>query len=378
MIVYVSNFLNHHQYPLASEFYKLTKGEYRFIEIEPMPDSFKNSGYTTYDSVPYIIRSWKSNEEKNKAAKLILDADVVVYEAIDSIELIEKRLINKKITFECGERWLKKGLLNILSPRLIKSQWLYHTRFYNKPLYRLCASAFASSDLKLMHSFKNKCFKWGYFTELKCFDIEPIFANRRKYNKIRFISIARLINWKHNDLIIKAAKILKDEGYIFEINIYGSGPQEQYLKNLILRYNLENYVYLKGNLKNELLLAQIQEHNALILASDRQEGWGAVVNEAMSNACPVIGSDQIGAVPYLINDGINGLIFKSGSCDSLATQMKKMITSERVQDKLSKNAYETMKMQWSPKCAAENFIRLVTSLNNNHLDINIKGPCSPA
>lgn len=196
MIVYISNFMNHHQFPVASELYNLTKGNYRFIETESMPEIFKQSGYTEYDSLPYVIRCWKSTNEKEYAHNIILNASAVVYEAIDSIDIIKERLKYGKLTFECGERWLKRGLLNLLSPRLIKSQWRYHTFFYNKPLYRLCASAFASSDLRRMHSFEGKCFKWGYFTEFKNLDLENIIANRRKADKIKFITIARLVNWK--------------------------------------------------------------------------------------------------------------------------------------------------------------------------------------
>lgn len=378
MIVYISNFLNQHQYPLSLQFYELTKGNYRFVEIEPQPDSFKNAGYPTFDSAPFTIQSWKSVEEKEKATKLILNSDVVIFEAVDSIQLIKQRLNSGKLTFECGERWLKKGLLNLLSPRLIKSQWLYHTQFYNKPLYRLCASAFAASDLRLMHSYKNRCFKWGYFTEFKQLDVEALLQKRRDYDKTRFITVARLIDWKRNDLIIKAARILKTKGYAFEINIYGSGPKQQHLQDLISQYGLDDDIVLRGNLDNNLIIDQIQEHNALILASNRQEGWGAVVNEAMSNACPVIGSDQIGSVPYLIDGGINGLIFRSGDYNSLAAQMEKVITSKQLTDELSIQAYETMRNHWSPKCAATNFIKLVSSITESTYDAIINGPCSPA
>ena len=48
-----------------------------------------------------------------------------------------------------------------------------------------------------------------------------------------------------------------------------------------------------------------------------QDGWGAVANEAMNSACALVAGHMIGAVPYLIRQGENGLIYedgKSGSC----------------------------------------------------------------
>lgn len=40
-IIFISNFLNPHQYPVAKALYKMTDGEYRFVELESMPDSFR-------------------------------------------------------------------------------------------------------------------------------------------------------------------------------------------------------------------------------------------------------------------------------------------------------------------------------------------------
>lgn len=370
--------MNHHQFPLASELYRETKGDFRFIEIASMPESFRQSGYPVYDSLPYLIKSWENDGQRKLAHDLIMSADVVVFEAIDSLDLIKQRLEKGGLTFECGERWLKRGLLNLLSPRLLKSQWVYHTKFYNKPIYRLCASAYAASDLNLMRSFKNRCYKWGYFTEFKKIDIATILSKRQKDKKTRFITIARLIDWKRNDLIIQAAKILKSCNIDFEINIYGSGDKKKELQKMIKYYNLENDVFLKGCLRNDKLIEQIQMHDALILASNRQEGWGAVVNEGMSNACPVIGSVQIGSVPYLIKDGYNGLIFESGNYRSLANQMIKIAKSQKFAEELAQNAYETMEKIWSPKCAARNLLMLIEVLKRGR-NIQIdEGPCSPA
>lgn len=147
---------------------------------------------------------------------------------------------------------------------------------------------------------------------------------------------------------------------------------------MIKYYNLENDVFLKGCLRNDKLIEQIQMHDALILASNRQEGWGAVVNEGMSNACPVIGSVQIGSVPYLIKDGYNGLIFESGNYRSLANQMIKIAKSQKFAEELAQNAYETMEKIWSPECAARNLLELIESLKKGENIPIDEGPCSPA
>lgn len=376
MIVFVTNFLNHHQFPLAKELYELTRGEFRFVELMRMPDAFKKSGYPEYESTSMLIKAWESPKNKEDANHLILDADVVLYGYLEDDAIIYQRLNRNKLTFEVGERWLKQGFFNLFSPRLIKSQIKYHFFYHDKPLYRLNASAYASADMQLMHSFNNKCFKWGYFTEINDLNSELIIEQRRDIHKIKFISIGRLIKWKRHDLIIKAAKILKQKDYKFEVNIYGSGGEESNLMRMIMNYDLEDRIFLKGNKENSFLLNELRCHHACIFPSNRREGWGAVVNEAMSNACPVIGSHLVGAVPYLIKDNQNGLVFRSGDHKDLAQKMEMIINDSNLRESLSINAYNTMRNVWSPKCAARNLLNLVDAILYGKDKIPIEGPCS--
>lgn len=166
MIVFVSNFLNHHQFPVASRLYQLTEGRYRFIETEPMPEWIKRGGYSEYENLPWLVQAWKGTDADNLAKNLLAEAKAVVWCNNLYLEVIRQRLKAGKLTFEFGERWFKRGLLNIFSPRLLKSQLYYHLYFRHSPLYRLNASAFAANDFAILHSYRNRMFKWGYFTKL--------------------------------------------------------------------------------------------------------------------------------------------------------------------------------------------------------------------
>ena len=44
--------------------------------------------------------------------------------------------------------------------------------------------------------------------------------------------------------------------------------------------------------------------------SGRKEGWGAVVNEAMSSGCAVVADAEAGSVPYLIENSKDGFIYR--------------------------------------------------------------------
>jgi glycosyltransferase involved in cell wall biosynthesis len=56
-----------------------------------------------------------------------------------------------------------------------------------------------------------------------------------------------------------------------------------------------------------------------------REPWGLVVNEAMSQGCPVIASDAVGAVAGgLVRDGRNGLVVPAGDAGALARAIRRL------------------------------------------------------
>lgn len=374
MIVFVSNFFNHHQEPLAEELFRLTNGEYRFVELEVMPDSFKSAGYPGYEDSAMLIKAWA---DPDRATRVILDADVVLYGNITDYSLIRQRLDRGKLTFEVGERWLKRGIINALSPRLIKSLWYYHRYFSRKPLYRLCASAFAAADLRKFGAFRGKCFKWGYFTAVSDLDVDKVLELRRAEPGIRLMSIARFIPWKHHELAVRCMRNLVDKGYDAELDIYGSGPEFDKINSMVEDLGLESRVHLKGNMDNRLLLGEIRKHDIMLFTSDRNEGWGAVINEAMANACPVVGSDAVGSVPFLIQNGYNGLIFKSGNADDLTIKVETLITNPELREQMSRRAYITLRDEWSPVSAAKRLLVLIDCLRTGNPSPFTDGPCSP-
>ena len=99
--------------------------------------------------------------------------------------------------------------------------------------------------------------------------------------------------------------------------MYGSGEQQESTRILIGELGVSGYVHLCGNLPNAQILEEMRNHDIFLFTSDHNEGWGAVLNESMSNGCVPVASDAIGSVPYLIKNGDNGLTFKSGDLDSL-------------------------------------------------------------
>lgn len=374
-VTFLTNLVNHHQIPLADELYKLLGNEYTYIALEELPEWLKKGGYQEIER-PYILRLYKNDTLVQKAKDLIDNSDVVIVGAAPE-DYVKNRIKANKITFRYSERWFRTRPWYLHSPRAWKHFYTNHIRNKNKRLYVLAASAYTANDVYAIGAYKNKVYKWGYFTKVEEFDIDKAILLKRG-NKLRILWCARFLTLKHPELPVILAKRLKDEGYSFEINMYGNGIELKNTQKLIEKLNVADVVFLKGNLPNEEILKEMRTHHIFLFTSDKREGWGAVLNESMSNGCAVVASQEIGAAPFLIKDGENGLLFKSGDINSLYNQVKKIIDDEGYREILSKNAYNIMYHKWNPRIVAERFITLINNIINGNDTIYTDGPCSKA
>lgn len=370
-IVLVSNFFNHHQVEISDSFYKKLNGSFLFIETEDMPDSFKNSGY------PVLYRNYvmgNSSFNKENVINIINNADVVIFGSAPEF-LFEKRILDNKLTFRYSERVFKKNYFTLLSPFFWKYLYTHHFRYKNKNLYMLCASSFTKSDFNLVGLYKNKCFKWGYFPELHKND-----TNFEKSNsdKVSLIWVGRFIDWKHPEMAINVIKRLVENGYKnLKLNMYGRGPLLEDMIELVKTLNLDSYVTINGAVDNKIVNKKLMESDIFIFTSDRNEGWGAVLNEAMYNFCAVVVSDKIGSAKYLIKNKVNGSLFKSNSDKSLFYELLNILENKNLIYQYKIKARQTIIDVWNADVATNNFIELVKSFEERK-EVSLNGPGSNA
>ena len=376
-IAFISNFINHHQVHVADELYKIIGDGYKFIETEPMPDEFIKNGYPDFSKRPYIVKAYSSSLMLEYAKDYAFNADVVVIGSAPEY-YVTQRIHDNKLTFRYNERWFKSKPWYLTGIRGWINFYKHHIRYKNKPLYMLCASAFTAKDVNTIGAYKNKCFKWGYFTRVEELNIDTIKnSNIIPGEKINIMWCSRFLNWKHPELPIKLAYKLKCKGYNFVIDMYGTGEELENIKELAISLGVDDCINFRGTRPNDIILDEMKKHHIFLFTSDRNEGWGAVLNEAMSCGCAVVGSNTVGAVPFLINDGVNGFMFQSENLNSLEEKVSHLLDNPKLIKSISLEAYRTIFDVWSPKNAAANLMILIDALQSNNLsNIPKFGPAS--
>lgn len=218
----------------------------------------------------------------------------------------------------------------------------------------LCASAYTAGDYAKFGLFHNRCYKWGYFPETKRYPNIDDLIDRKA--KATILWCGRFLDWKHPDDVIEVARRLKDAGYRFEIEMIGTGGMEQQLRQQALEAGLlnENVQFL-GPMSPEDVRAHMEKAGIYLLTSDRREGWGAVLNEAMNSGCAVVASDAAGATPYLVENGRSGGVYHSGDIQELYEKVQRLLENTAVQHSYGKAAYRTITELWNAENAAKRF-----------------------
>ena len=375
-IVFVSNFLNHHQLPFCLAM-KNTEGiDFWFVANQRTPNFRVAFGYEDMNAkYDFVIRTYEGVAENTLAKFLCEEADVVIIgSASDSY--IKNRLKNNKLTFRFSERiYKKKPHIYEIPLRAIK-YFIKSGRYRN--LYLLCASAFAASDYAKTGTFINKAYKWGYFPEVKFHeDIENLIA--RKRNK-SILWAGRFIDWKHPQIPIEIAKRLKAEGYDFNLAYIGNGELLDATKQLAEKENVFDCVEFLGSMSPKEVREHMENSEIFLFTSDRNEGWGAVLNESMNSGCAVVANENIGSAPFLINNEENGFMYKDGNIDDLYKKVKYLLDNPQKRIDISKKAYETMVNEWNAENAANKLIKLSERIINGEKspDLFEKGVCSKA
>ncbi len=371
-IVFLSTRLTSHQIPLCNSLYSLVK-EFYFIQFSHRETSWNIKGQTVQsEDFPYL-RFY--HDEKEFCDGLLFAADIVILGGVD-LQVVRSRLQAKKPVLVYLERFYKNGitLKNVL--RVIGGTWLHHGRYQKYRPWLLCAGGYCAGDAAILGNYRGRTLKWGYFPETQTAQLSQLMAEKHPST---ILWVGRLLDWKHPDDMLLAAKTLKERGYQFKLKLLGNGPMKEQLELLVDRYDLRDCITLCGDVPNETVRREMAQASIFVTTSDYGEGWGCVVNEAMDSGCAVIASHAMGAVPFLVKDGENGFIYESGNVSQLADMCARLLDSHELRYRAGESARKTIASFWNAQTAAERLVAFSRKLLENRGDLfEEAGPCSYA
>lgn len=163
------------------------------------------------------------------------------------------------------------------------------------------------------------------------------------------LSTGRRILWKGHQVIIEAARMLKEQGKLTDAYMAFAGKSmcdsrsQNYEKELdasIKNKGLSDTVFLLDTVNADELAACYGAAYATLLPSTRPEGFPYASLESMLAGAPVISSRLGGTLDYIV-DGENGLFVEPNNPGDLAAAIDRILSSPRLHAALMRKGRNT-------------------------------------
>jgi len=158
----------------------------------------------------------------------------------------------------------------------------------------------------------------------------------------RIVSVGRLVPKKGYTHLIEAARLVRERGIPFRLDIYGGGELRDALRAQIAQAGLGQEVHLHGSCTQEDLMAIYRASDLFALSpvvtdNGDRDGIPNVLLEAMASGLPAVSTD-ISGIPELIVDRRNGLLVPPGDSAALADALDELLLSDSLRAHLGAEA----------------------------------------
>ncbi|MDD3320942.1 MAG: glycosyltransferase family 4 protein [Paludibacter sp.] len=152
------------------------------------------------------------------------------------------------------------------------------------------------------------------------------------------LAVGALNKRKGHLLLIEVMKQIVEKYPEYTLSIVGVQSDLKYFKAMqskIKEYGLEDAVKLFPNATFDEILRMYSNAELFVLHTE-EESQGIVFCEAMAAGKPIVATN-VGGVPWVVNDGVNGLLCDYADIDTFAKNIIKLIEDKNLRLKMQKN-----------------------------------------
>lgn len=142
------------------------------------------------------------------------------------------------------------------------------------------------------------------------------------------LSVGAFTKRKGHDKLVDVVLQLKDEFPAIKLNIVGVNSDIEYFEYLqkkIIEFSLEQHVFLHPNTPVDQIYSYYSTASIFVLHSE-EESQGIVFCEAMAAGKPIVATN-VGGVPWVVKNGVNGFLSDQGDVVLFACNVSKLLLS---------------------------------------------------
>ena len=178
-------------------------------------------------------------------------------------------------------------------------------------------------------------------------DIKKFHSDKKResISELTIMFVGRLDPIKGVKYLIQAMSIVKNYQNI-KLIVIGDGEEKKELKELVSMLNLSDCVYFTGLIDNEKIPEYMSQADIFVLPS-LSEGFPVASLEAMASGLPIVATN-VGGLPDIIEDGVNGYLVEPRNPVQLAEKITLLLKDNDLRLNISKaNREKAKKYDWS-------------------------------
>ena len=154
---------------------------------------------------------------------------------------------------------------------------------------------------------------------------------------------------------LKKKQSLPDD---FKLIIIGDGEMHGYVKEYVEKLKISSYIQLIQRASHEEVYRYISDSKAVVLMS-RYEGQSMFITESMAIGKPLIITSNNG-MQDMVDDGINGLLVKTGDYNEAAEAIKTFIEMDYEKlEEMGNNSKKKYDKKFSARSVCEQFLDMI-------------------
>ncbi|MCQ2075918.1 MAG: glycosyltransferase family 4 protein [Bacteroidaceae bacterium] len=163
---------------------------------------------------------------------------------------------------------------------------------------------------------------------------------QREVIRPSFISIRSFTPTYNIECTLRAFQRVKQQLPDATLTLLGNGPLREDLKEFVRSNDIKDVSFV-GVVPNERIYDYLDKADVM-LSSPRIDNMPVSILEGMNAGLLVI-SSRVGGVPYMIEDGQNGLLFDSDDDKEMAEKMMEAVVNEEQSKEMIRKANECVK-----------------------------------
>ncbi|MBU2082306.1 glycosyltransferase, partial [Patescibacteria group bacterium] len=155
--------------------------------------------------------------------------------------------------------------------------------------------------------------------------------------------VGRLVEDKGLENLLEAVKVINN----YKLLVFGDGPLQPKLEKMAKELNIEDKIEWRGFAPYSKVPEALSRIDVFVYPS-LHEGFGRAIMEALAMEKAVVATN-VGGIPDLIKDGINGFLVEPNNPKMLAEKIKILMENKELREKFGKagRKWVSENFEWS-------------------------------